>query len=97
MVLNQRSTDIIVTMGPEADDRNKIIAMLHAGMDIARFELTNDNQKEVRRRMQNLKAVLEITNKMGPRGDSAELDTLQQCKILVDIADPTESCTLANA
>ena len=46
--------------------------------------------------MHNLKAVLDITNKMGPRGDSAELDKLQQCKILVDIADPTESCTLAN-
>ena len=77
MVPNQRNTDIIVTMGPEADDRNKIIEMLHAGMDIARFELTRDNQEEVLRRMRNLKEVLEITNKMGPRGELAELDKLQ--------------------
>ena len=77
MVPNQRSTDIIVTMGPEADDRNKIIEMLHAGMNIARFELTSENQEEVLRRMHNLKKVLKITNKMGPCGESAELDKLQ--------------------
>ena len=43
VVPNNRSTDIIVTMGPEADDKNKIMEMLHAGMDIARFELTSYN------------------------------------------------------
>ena len=59
-------------MGPEADDKNKIIAMLQAGMNIARFELTDENQEEIRRRMHNLKwvlEVLEITNKMSSRGD----------------------------
>ena len=42
-VPNERDTELIVTMGPEAGDRDKIVGMLDAGMDIARFELTPYN------------------------------------------------------
>lgn len=71
--LKKRSTDIIVTMGPETDDRNKIIEMLHAGMDIARFELTYDNHEDVLRRMQNLREILALFKMMG---DSKKYEAL---------------------
>ena len=81
-------------MGPETEDRNNIIEMLHAGMDIARFELTRENQEQVRKRMQNLQEILVLMNKMGR---TPELLPLQHCKIMVDIAEPFESCTLVNS
>ena len=59
-VPNERDTELIVTMGPEAGDRNKVSGMLNAGMDIARFELTPDNKEEVANGILNLKDVLAV-------------------------------------
>jgi hypothetical protein len=68
--------------------------MLRAGMDVARFELTPDNQKEVHLRMHNLNVCKEILSIMNERDKCPELERLQRCKIMVDIAEPTEPCTL---
>ena len=73
------ATDLIVTVDDK--DKDAIVAMLDAGMDIARFELTPDNQEEVVQSMFNLKEVLAANE-------------FQHCKIMVDIVDPSESCSL---
>ena len=75
-------------MGPQADDPTKIAAMIRAGMNVARFELGPENKEEVRRRIQNLKYVLELHQSYnGP----TFLDSPLQCKIMVDIIDAQKS------
>ena len=45
-------------MGQKADNKDHIVKMLYAGMDIARFELNPYNQKETLQRMHNLREIL---------------------------------------
>ena len=60
--------------------------MIRAGMNVARFELGHDNKEEVRKRIMNLKYVLD-----SHRYNGTHLDTPLQCKIMVDITDPQVS------
>ena len=58
-----KSTKIICTMGPNADDREILKALAENGMDIARFNFSHGDYEEQKARMDLLKSVREEVGK----------------------------------
>lgn len=58
-----KKTKIICTMGPNADDREILKALIENGMDIARFNFSHGDHEEQKRRFDQLKSVREELKK----------------------------------
>lgn len=58
-----KKTKIICTMGPNADDREVLKALVENGMDIARFNFSHGTHEEQKVRMDQLKSVREELGK----------------------------------
>ena len=58
-----KKTKIICTMGPNADDRETLKALVENGMDIARFNFSHGDHEEQKRRFDQLKSVREELKK----------------------------------
>ena len=56
-----RKTKIVATLGPAVDDQESLEALLKAGMNIARFNLSHGDHEEHRRRIAGLRAASEAT------------------------------------
>ena len=58
-----KKTKIICTMGPNADDREVLKALVRSGMDIARFNFSHGTHEEQKARFDQLKSVREELKK----------------------------------
>ena len=58
-----KKTKIICTMGPNADDREVLKALVENGMDIARFNFSHGDHEEQKKRFDLLKSVREEMKK----------------------------------
>lgn len=58
-----KKTKIICTMGPNADDREILKALVENGMDIARFNFSHGDHEEQKKRFDQLKSVREEMKK----------------------------------
>ena len=52
MTSNIRKTKIVATIGPACDSLEMIMAMIHAGMSVARLNLSHGNLEEQKKRIQ---------------------------------------------
>ncbi len=55
----QRKTKIVATLGPACDTQEKLVAMIKAGMDVARLNLSHGTHDEHRQRIQQLREAAE--------------------------------------
>lgn len=58
-----KKTKIICTMGPNADDREILEALVRSGMDVARFNFSHGTHEEQKQRFDQLKSVREELKK----------------------------------
>lgn len=58
-----KKTKIICTMGPNADNRDTLKALVQSGMDIARFNFSHGDHEEQKQRFDQLKSVREELKK----------------------------------
>jgi len=59
----QKRTKIVATLGPASDDKEKLCAMIKAGLDVARLNFSHGNEEDHRRRCAVLREAADICGK----------------------------------
>ncbi|MFT8870818.1 MAG: pyruvate kinase [Sporolactobacillus sp.] len=58
-----RKTKIVCTLGPASDTVERLVQLIHAGMNVARFNFSHGSHEEHHQKVINLKKAMEITGK----------------------------------
>jgi len=59
----QKRTKIVATLGPASDDKEKLCAMIRAGLDVARLNFSHGNEEDHRRRCAVLREAADACGK----------------------------------
>jgi len=59
----QKRTKIVATLGPASDDKEKLCAMIKAGLDVARLNFSHGNEEDHRRRCAVLREAADACGK----------------------------------
>jgi len=81
-----RKTKIVCTIGPACEDRDTLIALCKAGMNVARLNFSHGNHEEHRKRIETIKSVREeldlpIAIMLDTKGPEYRIRTFENHKI----------------
>ena len=78
-----RKTKIVCTVGPACDNKKTLLAMIDAGMNVARFNLSHGTHEELKARMDLVKEAIRESGKsvailIDTKGPEVRIGTFEQ-------------------